>query len=165
VSCVFPLRVTSGCWLGLAPRSSSTLVAAWTWQENPVEAHEWNQVHRPSSWIEFLSAPIHSPLSGSPFWSFSFHGAWLPQCSGGVRGRRKIGRREMVATSYGHLPFHATHRYISPPWPSLLRALTIRIRQHVLFSSSPLRFLSSSPVFMYSELKSSIPSCFVGSRI
>jgi hypothetical protein len=25
---------------------------------------EWNRVHRPNSWIEFLSAPIHSP----PLW-------------------------------------------------------------------------------------------------
>jgi hypothetical protein len=28
VSCVFPLRVCCGCWLGLAPRFSSTSVAA-----------------------------------------------------------------------------------------------------------------------------------------
>jgi hypothetical protein len=27
--------------------------------------HEWNRVHRPNFWIEFLSAPIHSP---PPFW-------------------------------------------------------------------------------------------------
>jgi hypothetical protein len=40
VSCVFPLRVTRGCLLGLAPRSSSTPVAAWTWQEKLVEVHE-----------------------------------------------------------------------------------------------------------------------------
>jgi hypothetical protein len=63
VSCVFPLRVSSGCWLGLAPTSSSTPVVAWTWQEKLVEAHEWNRFHRPNSWIDFLSAPIHSPLS------------------------------------------------------------------------------------------------------
>jgi hypothetical protein len=71
MSCVFPLRVCCGCWLGLAPRFSSTLVAAWTWQEKLAEVNEWNRVHRPNSWIEFLSAPIHSPLlSGSPFRSF-----------------------------------------------------------------------------------------------
>jgi hypothetical protein len=40
MSCVFPLRVSSGCWLGLAPRSSSTPVAAWAWQEKLVEVHE-----------------------------------------------------------------------------------------------------------------------------
>jgi hypothetical protein len=40
VSCVFPLRVSSGCWLGLAARTSSTLVTAWTWQEKAVEALE-----------------------------------------------------------------------------------------------------------------------------
>jgi hypothetical protein len=28
VSCVFPLHVCCGCWLGLAPRFSSTSVAA-----------------------------------------------------------------------------------------------------------------------------------------
>jgi hypothetical protein len=32
--------VLSGTWLGLAPRSSSTSVAAWTWQEKLVEVHE-----------------------------------------------------------------------------------------------------------------------------
>jgi hypothetical protein len=32
VLCVFPLCVSRGCWLGLAPRSSSTPVTAWTWQ-------------------------------------------------------------------------------------------------------------------------------------
>jgi hypothetical protein len=31
VSCVFPLCVCCGCWLSLAPRFSSTSVAAWTW--------------------------------------------------------------------------------------------------------------------------------------
>jgi hypothetical protein len=72
VSCVFPLRVCCGCWLGLAPRFSSTSVAVWTWQEKLAEVHEWNRVHRPNSWIEFLSAPIHSPLSGSPFRSFTY---------------------------------------------------------------------------------------------
>jgi hypothetical protein len=61
VSCVFPLRVCCGYWLGLAPRSISTSVAAWTWQEKLAEVNEWNRVHRPNSWIEFLSAPIHSP--------------------------------------------------------------------------------------------------------
>jgi hypothetical protein len=61
VSCVFPLRVCCGCWLGLAHRFSSTSVAVWTWQEKLAEVHEWNRVHRPNSWIEFLSAPIHSP--------------------------------------------------------------------------------------------------------
>jgi hypothetical protein len=40
VSCVFLLRVCCGCWLGLAPRSSSTSVAAWTWQEKLMEVHE-----------------------------------------------------------------------------------------------------------------------------
>jgi hypothetical protein len=70
MSCVFPLRVCCGCWLDLAPRSSSTSVAAWTWQEKLVEVNEWNRVHRPNSWIEFLLALIHSPLSGSPFQSF-----------------------------------------------------------------------------------------------
>jgi hypothetical protein len=40
VSCVFPLCVCCGCWLGLAPRSNSTPVAAWTWQEKLVEVHE-----------------------------------------------------------------------------------------------------------------------------
>jgi hypothetical protein len=29
-----------GCWLGLAPRFSSTSVAAWTWQEKLAEVHE-----------------------------------------------------------------------------------------------------------------------------
>jgi hypothetical protein len=71
VSCVFPLRVFRGCWLGLAPRSSRTPVAAWTWQEKLVEVYEWNWIQRPNFWIEFLSAPIHSPLSGSPYRSFS----------------------------------------------------------------------------------------------
>jgi hypothetical protein len=70
--CVFPLRVCCGCWLGLAPRFSSTSVATWTWQEELAEVHEWNLVHRPNSWIEFLSTPIHSPLSGSSFRSFTF---------------------------------------------------------------------------------------------
>jgi hypothetical protein len=67
MSCLFPLRVCCGCSLGLAPRFSSTSVATWTWQEKLAEVHKWNQVHRPNSWIEFLSAPIHTPLSGSPF--------------------------------------------------------------------------------------------------
>jgi hypothetical protein len=40
VSCVFPLRVSYGYWLGLAPRSSTTPVAAWTWKEKLVEVHE-----------------------------------------------------------------------------------------------------------------------------
>jgi hypothetical protein len=61
VSCVFPLRVCCDCWLGLAPRSNSTSVAALTWQEKLAEVNKWNQVHRLNSWIEFLSAPIHSP--------------------------------------------------------------------------------------------------------
>jgi hypothetical protein len=61
---VFPLRVCCGCWLGLAPRFSSTSVATWTWQEKLAEVHKWNRVHRLNSWIEFLSAPIHSP----PLW-------------------------------------------------------------------------------------------------
>jgi hypothetical protein len=64
VSCVFPLRVCCGYWLGLAPRFSSTSVATWTWQEKLVVVHEWNRVHKPNSWIEFLSVPIHSP----PLW-------------------------------------------------------------------------------------------------
>jgi hypothetical protein len=64
VSCVFPLRVCCGYWLGLAPRSGSTSVAVWTWQEKLAEVNGWNRVHRPNSWIEFLSAPIHSP----PLW-------------------------------------------------------------------------------------------------
>jgi hypothetical protein len=74
VLCVFPLCLSSGCWLGLAPRSSSTSVAAWTWQEKLVEVHEWNRGHRPNSWIEFLSAPIHSP----PLW---FATSVLQTCS------------------------------------------------------------------------------------
>jgi hypothetical protein len=61
-SCVFPLCVSCGCWLGLAPRFSSTSVAAWIWQEKLGDVHEWNRVHRPNSWIGFLLAPIHSPL-------------------------------------------------------------------------------------------------------
>jgi hypothetical protein len=61
MSCVFPLRVCCGCWLGLAPRSSSTSVAAWTWQEKLAEVNEWNRVHRPNSWIEFLSVPFTPP--------------------------------------------------------------------------------------------------------
>jgi hypothetical protein len=40
MSCVFPLRVSCACWLGLAPRSSSTPVATWAWQEKLVEVHE-----------------------------------------------------------------------------------------------------------------------------
>jgi hypothetical protein len=40
VLCVLPLRESRGCWLGLAPRSISTPVAAWTWQEKLVEVHE-----------------------------------------------------------------------------------------------------------------------------
>jgi hypothetical protein len=36
VSCVFPLRVSYCYWLGLAPRSSSTSVTVWTWQEKLV---------------------------------------------------------------------------------------------------------------------------------
>jgi hypothetical protein len=51
VSCVFPLRVCCDCWLGLAPRFSSTSMAMWTWQEKLAEVHEWNRVHRPNSWI------------------------------------------------------------------------------------------------------------------
>jgi hypothetical protein len=39
-SSCFPLRVSSVALLGLAPRSSSTPVAAWIWQEKRVEAHE-----------------------------------------------------------------------------------------------------------------------------
>jgi hypothetical protein len=39
-SSCFPLRVSSVDWLGLAPRSSSTPVAAWTWQEKRLEVHE-----------------------------------------------------------------------------------------------------------------------------
>jgi hypothetical protein len=69
---IFHCVLSSGCQLVLAPRSSSTPVVAWTWQEKLVDVHEWNLVHRPNSWIEFLSAPIHSlPLSGSPLRSFS----------------------------------------------------------------------------------------------
>jgi hypothetical protein len=78
VLCVFPLHVYYGCWLGLAPRFSSTSVAAWTWQEKLAEVHEWNRVNRPNSWIEYLSAPVHSLLSGSPFWSFSIE--FVEQC-------------------------------------------------------------------------------------
>jgi hypothetical protein len=79
VSCVFALRVCCGCWLFLAPRFSSTSVAAWTWQEKLAEVHEWNRVHRPNSWIEILSAPIHSP----PLWfaisvMTSVFGWWKP---------------------------------------------------------------------------------------
>jgi hypothetical protein len=40
VTCVFPLRVCCGCWLGLAPMSSSTSVAAWTWQEKLADVNE-----------------------------------------------------------------------------------------------------------------------------
>jgi hypothetical protein len=40
VSCVFPLRVSCGCWLDLAPRFSSTSVAAWTWKEKLAEVHQ-----------------------------------------------------------------------------------------------------------------------------
>jgi hypothetical protein len=39
-SSCFPLQVSSVALLGLAPRSSSTPVAAWTWQEKRVEVHE-----------------------------------------------------------------------------------------------------------------------------
>jgi hypothetical protein len=65
LGCQQPCRVCfrcvcCGCCLGLAPRFSSASVAAWTWQEKLAEVHEWNRVHRPNSWIEFLSAPIHS---------------------------------------------------------------------------------------------------------
>jgi hypothetical protein len=74
VSCVFWLCVFCGCWLGFAPRSSTTPVAAWTWQEKLVDVHEWNRVYRPNSWIEFLSAPIHSPLSSSSLRSLTSHG-------------------------------------------------------------------------------------------
>jgi hypothetical protein len=48
-SSCFPLRVSSVALLGLSPRSSSTPVAAWTWQEKRVEVHERNWVHRPNS--------------------------------------------------------------------------------------------------------------------
>jgi hypothetical protein len=37
---VFSLRVCCGCWLGLAPRFSSTSVATWTCQEKLAEVHE-----------------------------------------------------------------------------------------------------------------------------
>jgi hypothetical protein len=60
-SCCFPLRVFRGCWLDLAPRSSSTPVATWIWHEKFTEVSEWSWVHRPNSWVEFSSAPIHSP--------------------------------------------------------------------------------------------------------
>jgi hypothetical protein len=53
---VFRCVLSCGCRLGLAPRSSSTPVAAWPWQEKLMEVHKWNRVHRPNSWIEFLSA-------------------------------------------------------------------------------------------------------------
>jgi hypothetical protein len=83
VSCVFPLRVCWGCWLDLAPRFSSTPVATWTWQEKLVEVHEWNWVHRPNSWIEFLSAPIHSPSLVRRFGPSAFNSnvqllTWVP---------------------------------------------------------------------------------------
>jgi hypothetical protein len=39
-SSCFLLRVSSVAWLGLAPRSSSTSVVAWTWQKKSVEVHE-----------------------------------------------------------------------------------------------------------------------------
>jgi hypothetical protein len=39
-SSCFPLRVSSVALLGLAPRSSSTPVVVWTWQEKRVEVHE-----------------------------------------------------------------------------------------------------------------------------
>jgi hypothetical protein len=52
------------CWLDLTPRSSSTPVATWIWQEKFAEVSEWFWVHRPNSWVEFLSAPIYS----SPLW-------------------------------------------------------------------------------------------------
>jgi hypothetical protein len=37
---VFRCVLLSGCRLGLVPRSSSTPVVAWTWQEKLVEVHE-----------------------------------------------------------------------------------------------------------------------------
>jgi hypothetical protein len=40
VSCVFSLRVCCGCWLGLAPRSSSTSVALLTLQEKSAVVNE-----------------------------------------------------------------------------------------------------------------------------
>jgi hypothetical protein len=88
--CVF----SSVAWLSLAPRSSSTLVAMWPWQEKLVEVHEWNQVHRPSSWIEFLSAPIHSP---PPLWfaaSVLNVNARIDVGAGKIQFR--IGRRKMT---------------------------------------------------------------------
>jgi hypothetical protein len=39
-SSCFPLCVSSVACFGLAPRSSSTPVDAWTWREKSVEVHE-----------------------------------------------------------------------------------------------------------------------------
>jgi hypothetical protein len=93
LSCVFPLLVCCGCWLCLAPRFSSTLVATWTWQEELAEVHEWNRVHRPNSWIEFLSAPIHFP----PLWFAVsvLHYACMcsPQLKDNKKRQRKLRKR------------------------------------------------------------------------
>jgi hypothetical protein len=63
---------SEGCLL--VPRSSSTSVAMWTWPT-------WVVCWKPCSSCrslhllreEFLSAPIHSPLSGSPYRSFNWY--------------------------------------------------------------------------------------------
>jgi hypothetical protein len=79
--CMFPLCVlvcfgSKGCLL--VPRSSSTPVATWPW---PTWVVSRRRVLEPcsSSWSphllrkEFLSAPIHSPLSGSLYRSFKWY--------------------------------------------------------------------------------------------
>jgi hypothetical protein len=48
-------------------------VVAWTWQEKLAEMHEWNRVHRPNSWKEFLSAPIHPPSLVRHFGRSTYH--------------------------------------------------------------------------------------------
>jgi hypothetical protein len=59
----------------LVPRSSGTLVATWSWQTLVVSRRRVLEAVS-SCWSfhllreEFLSAPIHSPLSGSPYRSF-----------------------------------------------------------------------------------------------
>jgi hypothetical protein len=89
--CKFPLCVLV-CFgsegYSLVPRSSSTSVAAWAWptwvvsQRRVLEAvfvllESWKSCL--SCWNphllqeEFLSAPIHSPLSGSPYRSFKYY--------------------------------------------------------------------------------------------
>jgi hypothetical protein len=95
----------SGLWgWKLVPRFSSTLVATWTWSIWVVSRRrvlEAARVRLVGAFISFekifLLAPIHSPLSGSPYRSFKLLLGynWISLCDG-VGTRNGAARPKMI---------------------------------------------------------------------